>query len=105
MLYRTGFFAALIAGSVLAYPELEQKNKNGKPCSFLEDTAQEEAYAAAGKGYRQVPMRALNERAGDGGVPPDGFLAVEEDLIALMTDSQPEWPADDFGNGQVSYAG
>jgi len=103
--FSTGFFATLIAGSVLAYPELEQKNKNGKPCSFLEDTAQEEAYAAAGQGYRQVPMRALNERTGDGGVPSGGFTAVENDLIALMTNSQPEWPADDFGGGQVSYAG
>jgi catalase (peroxidase I) len=102
----TAFFATLIAGSVLAYPELEQKNKNnGKPCSFLEETAQEEAYAAAGQGYRQVAMRALNERTGDGGVPSVGFKVVEQELIDLMTDSQPEWPADDFGAGQVSYAG
>ena len=99
----TGLFASLFVGKGVAYPELDQKN--GKPCSFLEDSAQEEAFAAAGQGYRHMPTRALNERSGDGGVPEGGFAAVEADLISLMTDSQPEWPADDFGGGQVSYAG
>ena len=72
---------------------------------MLDIAAQEEAFAAAGQGYRQMPTRALNERSGDGGIPEGGFAAVEADLIKLMTDSQPEWPADDFGAGQVSYAG
>ena len=100
---RTGVFASLFARNAFAYPELDQKN--GKPCSFLDASAQEEAYAAVGQGYRHMPTRALNERSGDGGVPEGGFAAVESDLIALMTDSQSEWPADDFGGGQVSYAG
>jgi len=44
--------------------------------------------------------RRLNRRTGDGGIPDGGFEAVREDLRTLMTDSQPEWPAD-FG----SYTG
>ena len=99
---RTGVFASLFAGNAFAYPELDQKN--GKPCSFLDGSAQEEAYEAVGHGYRHMPTRALSKRSGGGGVPKGGFAAVESDLIALMTDSQPDWPADDFG-GQVSYAG
>lgn len=101
--HRTGLYATLFAGKAFAYPELDEKN--GKPCSFLDGVAQEEAYAAAGQGYRHMPTRALNERSGDGGVPEGGFAAVEADLIALMNNSQAEWPADDFGGGQVSYAG
>ena len=93
----------LVAGNAVAYPELDQKN--GKPCSFLEGSALEEAFAAAGQGYRHMPTRALNERSGDGGVPKGGFAAVEADLIRLMTNTQSKWPADDFGGGQVSYAG
>lgn len=99
----SGLLAFLFAGNVVAYPELDEKN--GKPCSFLDSSVQEEAFAAAGQGYRQMPTRALTKRSGGGGVPKGGFAAVEADLIDLMTNTQEDWPADDFGGGQVSYAG
>jgi catalase (peroxidase I) len=97
-------FASMLASTSLAHPELDTDG-SGKPCSFLHSSAQEDALENAGEGYKQIPTRALNKVSGDGGIPAGGFAAVEADLIKLMTDSQPEWPADEFDDGTVSYAG
>jgi len=94
----------MLASTSLAHPELDTDG-SGKPCSFLHSSAQEDALENAGEGYKQIPTRALNKVSGDGGIPAGGFAAVEADLIKLMTDSQPEWPADEFDDGTVSYAG
>ena len=95
-----------MANAAMAYPELD-KDGSGKPCSLLASAAQEAAFEKAGEGYKQVPTRAFkfNKVSGGGGVPEGGFKAVEADLIKLMTDSQDEWPADEFADGTVSYAG
>ena len=99
-------FTSLMANAAMAYPELD-KDGSGKPCSLLASAAQEAAFEKAGEGYKQVPTRAFkfNKVSGGGGVPEGGFKAVEADLIKLMTDSQDEWPADEFADGTVSYAG
>lgn len=46
---------------------------------------------------KATPLRLLNERSGEGGVPEGGYKAVMDELEKVMIDSQGFWPAD-FGN-------
>ena len=43
---------------------------------------------------KATPLRLLNERYGEGGVPEGGYKAVMDELEKLMIDSQEFWPAD-----------
>jgi len=119
----TNLACILVTSKVAAFPELN-KNGSGKPCSILAGSKTEQTYERMGQGYRQNPSRALNSRSGEGGIPEGGFKAVEDDLIKLMGGSMDDlegvfneeqaammsaamksWPPDNFGNGQISYAG
>lgn len=73
------------------------RNVKNQPCPFLEQSRKYHRLSQVGQ---RAATRDLADRVGDGGIPDGGFAAVQEDLIDLMTDSKPEWPAD-FG----SYAG